>query len=166
MPQITASLIDRLTDKEPESEMEPVPLRTIDTEDFKKSVCRDLEWLLNTRASDPASLSDKRELTVTDYGVPDFGDYFITGKDDQQRLEKNLERAISAFEPRLQGIKVGIGPVDRDREDIPYEKSLRVIVEVVINGLIIAETDREPVAFSTVLEPKSGIGKLRESRPE
>ena len=93
MPQYKASIIDRLIVEEPESGRESVPLRTFGWEEFKESVRRDLEWLLNTRCSDPRSLLDKRELTVLDYGVPDFGDYFITGTADQQRLEDKKRRS-------------------------------------------------------------------------
>lgn len=168
MPQYKASIIDRLIVEEPESRGESVPLRAFGEEEFRESVRRDLEWLLNTRSSDPRSLLDKRELTVLDYGVPDFGDYFITGTADQQRLEKNLTRAITAFEPRIQGVKVSIRQVGPDdvRDDIPLEKTLRVIVEVVINGLIKVEKGRDPISFSTILEAKSGIGELREREPD
>jgi type VI secretion system protein ImpF len=167
MTQYRASLIDRLIDDDPESGREAVPLRTLDWEDFKASVRRDLEWLLNTRTSDPASLREKEELTVLDYGIPDFGDYFITGKADQQRLEKNLTRAITDFEPRLRGVKVGIQPVsDKAKEEMSREKSLRVVVEIVISGLIVVESEREPISFSTVLEAKSGIGPLQERKTE
>jgi len=153
-----ASLIDRLVDEHPETEREAIPLRTLNKDQLRASIRRDLEWLLNTRTPIPASQFDRKELTVLDYGVPDFSSYTTTSATDQQRLARRLKRAISAFEPRLQDIRINVNPV------IVNEKTLRVVIEVVIRAVVAVDTMREAVSFSTVLHAKSGTGRVYERK--
>ncbi|QTA85801.1 type VI secretion system baseplate subunit TssE [Desulfonema magnum] len=153
-----ASLIDRLVDEHPESEREAIPLRTLNKNQLKASIRRDLEWLLNTRTPIPGSLFDRKALTVTDYGVPDFSSYTTTSAVDQQRLAKRLTRAISAFEPRLQNVRVGVEPV------IVNEKTLQIVIEVVVKAVVVVDTMRESVSFSTILQKNSEARRVYEQK--
>lgn len=149
-----ASLIDRLVDLNPRSEGEARPLRTLSRKGLRDSIRRDLEWLLNSRTSLPAHLLDKQEeLTIIDYGIPDFGSYSPANTDDQELLANRINRSISAFEPRLQDISV---TVDHGMAD---EKTLRVT----INAVLIFESVREPVSFQTILQRQTGIWEVHES---
>ena len=147
-----ASLIDRLVDLDPRSHGEVRPLRSLDREQLKESIRRNLGWLLNTRTSFPADLIDRRDLTVMDYGIPDFGSYSPQDPDDQTLLARRITRSISAFEPRLQKVKVIIEP------EMENEKRLRIRIDAVM----IAESVTEPVSFQTVFQSKSATWELHE----
>lgn len=166
--QARASLIDRLIDKKPgEKQREPVPLKTLEKKAFLESVRRDLEWLLNTRNSDPAPLLDNGKRTVIDYGVPDFGDFFIGNPSDHHRLEENLRQCISDFEPRLRALKISVKKVDQNelKGTISSEKNLRVVLELVIRAEVIVEKQREPVSFTTFLKLGGTMEKLVMNEP-
>jgi type VI secretion system protein ImpF len=151
-PEARASLIDRLVDLEPKSGSEVRPLRTLSTEGLKSSVRRDLARLLNTRTSLPAHRFDTQELTVIDYGIPDFGAYWTTDENDQAFLADRIARSISTFEPRLQEVKVTVEPQRIN------EKTLRVNLEAVL----VVESVREPVSFETVFQGRTGTWEVHE----
>ena len=148
-----ASLIDRLVDLRPRSQWEAQPLRTLSREELKESVRRDLEWLLNTRTSFPGYLIDKKDLTVIDYGIPDFGFYSPANPDHRELLTKRITRSISAFEPRLQKVRVTAD------SEMPDEKTLRITIDAVLG----VESFREPVSFQTVLQSQAGTLEVHES---
>ena len=149
--QVRASLIDRLTDLQPQFGREPRPLRAVNRKQFKKSIRRDLSWLFNTRTPTPATLYDKKELTVIDYGIPDFGSYSPASKDDQSLLARRLTRAITSFEPRLKNVRIRVKP------EMTNEKNL----DVIIDAVMVVENVREPASFRTVFQKQTGEWKMR-----
>ena len=149
-----ASLIDRLVDLHPESTTEVRPLRSLSGEELKGSLRRDMEWLLNTRTSLPGSLFDKEELTVIDYGIPDFGSDSHANPDFQALLVKRLARSISAYEPRLQDVRVTVEPNSAD------ERGLHVIIDAVM----VVESIREPVSFRTIFHSLTGLVEVHEGQ--
>jgi type VI secretion system protein ImpF len=148
-----ASLIDRLIDRNPRSQWEAPPFRTLSREELKESVRRDLEWLLNTRTSLPGSLLDDKDLTVIDYGIPDFGFYSPANPDHQKLLAQRIRRSISVFEPRLQKVQVTVEP------EMPDEKTLVIHIDAVL----VVELFREPVSFQTVLQGQTGRLEIHET---
>ena len=148
-----ASLIDRLVDRDPRSQWEAPPFRTLSREELKESVLRDLEWLLNTRTSLPGSLLDEKDLTVIDYGIPDFGLYSPANPNHQRLLAQRIRRSISAFEPRLQKVRVTVEP------EMPDEKTLTIHIDAVL----VVEPFREPVSFQTVLQGQTGRLEINET---
>ena len=147
-----ASLIDRLVDLDPRSYGEARPLRSLNRDQLKESIRRNLGWLLNTRTSFPADLIDKRDLTVIDYGIPDFNHYSPQDPADQTLLARRITRSISSFEPRLQKVKVIVEP------EMENEKSLRIRIDAVMS----VESVTEPVSFQTVFQSKTGTWELHE----
>lgn len=61
---------------------------------------------------------------------------------DQMRMQRALEMAISAFEPRLENITVSLSPV----RDVDYKLRFR------IDARIKVEPAPEPVTFDTILQ--------------
>jgi type VI secretion system protein ImpF len=149
-----ASLIDRLVDDQPAVRRESRPLRTLTRKQLKAVVMRDLGWLLNTRTSGKPSRFDSEELTVIDYGMPDFGAYFTANPEDRERLIQRMIRAISAFEPRLQKVRIAVEPIKIN------EKKLKILIEAVI----VVHTVRAPVSFLTVFHDKTGTMEIYENR--
>ncbi len=139
---VRAPLLDRLVDEDPRRASETVPKRALTRRQYRDCVRRDLVWLLNTRTTTPSRFAGGEELTVLDYGIPDFGDLFTANRRDWSRLARSIERALRAFEPRLADPAV---EVEEQAGDIRR-------LAVVITATLIAEKDREPFAFPLVYD--------------
>ena len=149
-----ASLIDRLIDLHPKAQRESKPLRMLGRSGLKESIRRDLSWLLNTRTSLPASEFDDRQLTVIDFGIPDFGSYYTANENDRVKMNRRLVRAISFFEPRLRNVTVAVDTV------MLNEKALRIMID----AEMVVEDVRAPVSFLTILQDKSATLEINENR--
>jgi len=147
---LRASLIDRLIDEEPSVRREIRPLRTLSRKKLRASVVRDLLWLLNTRTPVPASVYQRKELTVIDYGIPDFGKSSPANPDDRDFLAQSIAKAISVYEPRLRNVRVFVKPETRD------EKTLVVVIE----AIMAVDELREPISFQTIYQKDSGAWDL------
>lgn len=97
------SLLDRLTDTEPERRSESRSQRVLSPQQLRASVQRDLSWLLNAiRLSAVESLEPYPEVerSVLNYGFPDLAGRTASSVDGAA-LERTLRRVIWEFEPRL-----------------------------------------------------------------
>ena len=97
------SLLERLTDREPERSAEPTEAERIDDSQLRQLVRRDLAWLLNTtHLAAGFDLAEFPEVarSVLNYGVPDLtGRTLSSVKGDQ--LERQLTQGFMCYEPRL-----------------------------------------------------------------
>jgi type VI secretion system protein ImpF len=97
------SLLDRLTDEEPEKKSEPKERRGLTQAKLRKSVLRDLNWLFNSsNLASVQNLDDSPEVakSVLNYGLPGFSGHTISGVDVLE-IERLLKQAICDFEPRI-----------------------------------------------------------------
>jgi type VI secretion system protein ImpF len=98
------SLLDRLTDNEPDRKQEYRENRIFTSIKLRESVRRDLEWLFNTTnlaTADPSI--NKAPLiarSVLNYGVPEISGHMISSV-DVSTLHNQLRQAIWDFEPRI-----------------------------------------------------------------
>ena len=102
---VTPSLLDRLTDDEPEKTQETRTERTYSLEAYRASVLRDLSWLLNSTSLEVRSMIDVSPYdeilsSVLNYGMPDLSGTSLSGL-DTATVEKTVRDAILQFEPRL-----------------------------------------------------------------
>ncbi len=118
--RLQPSLLDRLTDDEPEKGQESREKRVLSPSRLRESVRRDLSWLLNT--SNLAATQDlddfpEVERSTLNYGLPDLSGQ-TTSSIDKAALERLLRRVIWDFEPRLtrNSVKVRI-VADYDQMD-------------------------------------------------
>jgi type VI secretion system protein ImpF len=101
--RLQPSLLDRLTDDEPDRKQESREQRVLSPDRLRDSVRRDLTWLFNTTA-----LSAVQDLTgyphaersTVNYGVADMAGK-TTSSVNVPSLERGLRAAIWEFEPRL-----------------------------------------------------------------
>lgn len=152
---VTPSLLDRLIDYEPKMSQEAPKSRTTSLAEFKQSVRRDLEWLLNTR-NYPGELDERLEETpksVVNFGVPDFTGISAKSPPEIKRLNEALETAIKNFEPRFLDLKISLDTVSNS------DRTLRFRIEAFLN----TEPNPEPITFDTVLEIGSGDFEVKES---
>jgi len=97
------SLLDRLTDEEPDKKSEPKERRGLTQAKLRKSVLRDLNWLFNSSNLESVqSLDDCPEVakSVVNYGLPGFSGHTVSGVDVLE-IERLLKQAICDFEPRI-----------------------------------------------------------------
>lgn len=101
--RLQPSLLDRLSDDEPHKTSETRDKRVLSFQKLKRSVIRDIEWLLNAICLEASvDLGDYPQVrsSVLNFGVPDF-----TGRTandiDPLTLERILRQRILFFEPRL-----------------------------------------------------------------
>ena len=99
---------------------------------------------LNTRQVVGGIPPGLEELTrsVAAYGLPDFTTVSIKSPSDQNRMQRTLEAAIKAFEPRLDDVKVTITTVRATDQKMRFHIEARLKVEPA----------PEPVSFDTVLQ--------------
>jgi type VI secretion system protein ImpF len=131
-------LFDRLVDLTPEEKREATSWRRLSREEAKESVARELARLFDARRAEPLEIAAERtDLTVLDYGIPDYGNRSPADSTGRRLFERAIQRAIAAFEPRL------IGP-EVELETFPGRPSMLLarITGVLATGDIV-----EPVSF-------------------
>lgn len=152
--QLLPSVFDRLIDLEPTVPQDTPQSRSQVLHELKQSVRRDLQNLLNTRWRCDIWPPDyeELELSLVNYGIPDFSGVNMGGPDNQQRLIAIVERAIEFFEPRFLRFSL----VQSGREE-SFDRTLRFKIE----GLLRAEPAPEPVSYDTVMDVSSAEFQVR-----
>ncbi|WP_293372426.1 type VI secretion system baseplate subunit TssE [Nevskia sp.] len=101
--RLQPSLLDRLTDDEPEVRDESRERRVISATRLRDCVTRDLAWLLNAvQIEATVGLDDFPEVrrSVINYGIPDLTGVALS-RINVDRLSQSVREAILRFEPRL-----------------------------------------------------------------
>ncbi|MGH7620568.1 MAG: type VI secretion system baseplate subunit TssE [Gemmatimonadaceae bacterium] len=146
---VQPSLLDRLTDQDPRGLSDQRVSYAESVHNFKLSVQRDLEWLLNCRRTpDPAPESyEELQSSVYHFGIIDVTSLGESA-DSRARLLKQVDEALAMFEPRLTNVNISI--VDQEGES--RRRELRFVVE----GTLRLDPTPEQVAFDTVLHFSTG----------
>lgn len=101
--RLQPSLLDRLTDLQPDKTRESSSQQSMSQEQFKAAVIRDLGWLLNSVALDVCTNLDAYPAvakSVLNYGLPDLSGH-TSSTIDVHHVEKAIRAAILQFEPRV-----------------------------------------------------------------
>lgn len=101
--RLQPALLDRLVDDEPEKLQETLQFSVVSKGRLKRTVLRDLSWLLNTTSHHTdTQLDDYPQVkkSVINYGIP-----VLSGKNfsstDWRDLERQIHEAVIFFEPRI-----------------------------------------------------------------
>lgn len=101
--RLQPALLDRLVDDEPEKRQETLQFSVVSKGRLKRTVLRDLSWLLNTTSHHTDSQLDdypQVKKSVINYGIP-----VLSGKNfsstDWRELERQIHEAVIFFEPRI-----------------------------------------------------------------
>lgn len=150
--RVRPSVLDRLIDYEPEFSREAAASRVKNLRILKQSVRRDMEWLLNTRATMgiPPELKEVQASLLV-YGLPDISTFSGRSVADRMRLRRAVEQAIEAFEPRLEGVVVTVDP----------EPGPSLALKFRIEGRLKVDPAPEPVSFDTLLQIGSGEFRVK-----
>ncbi|MEJ7807537.1 MAG: type VI secretion system baseplate subunit TssE, partial [Telluria sp.] len=101
--RLQPSLLDRLSDDEPDTSTESRERRILSLRTLREGVLRDLAWLLNTTNLLSVIATDALPhvaTSVLNFGVPVMSGNSLTGL-NISKLERGIRQAIWDFEPRL-----------------------------------------------------------------
>jgi len=148
-PQLKHSVLDRLvqSDRKWDGTRPTGWGESLDV--VKRSLLRDLQWILNTRqTSQPAEAPHGLlRKSVYNFGLPDITVLSATSSETPGRLRRFIEDAIETFEPRLTDVRVTLSS-SGDTKD----RRVQFLIEADLN----VDPDPERVEFDTVLEVSSG----------
>ena len=161
--RLQPSLLDRLSDDEPDKRQESRDKRVLSPGRLRESVRRDLGWLFNT--TNLESVQDLEEYpqvarSVVNFGLPDFAGHTASSVDIPM-LEQLLKRAIWDFEPRLirNTVKVRLVIDEEDMshnamsfdieaelwaQPIPLRLYLRTQIDLETGGVEVADMGNKP----------------------
>lgn len=101
--RLQPSLLDRLTDRAPDTKSESRERRVLSIQRLREAVLRDLAWLMNTgQLETTEDLDDYPYVqdSVLNFGIPDITGSTASGA-DTRALEKAVREAVVRFEPRI-----------------------------------------------------------------
>lgn len=118
--RLQPSLLDRLTDFEPDARHEPRERRVLSQRALRDSVQRDIGWLLNASGLD--AVQDVAgyphvATSVLNYGLPDLAGRHVAGL-TKAALERRIREALWAFEPRLMRDTVRVTALEDTRAPV------------------------------------------------
>ena len=100
--RLQPTLLDRLTDLDPNSRVESDDSRVMNKSQIREAVLRDLSWLLNAVKPMPgiAGAYPVADDSVLNYGLPPMSGQ-LASRVDITLLERAIKHAIVRFEPRV-----------------------------------------------------------------
>ena len=143
--RLAPTLLDRLLDDTPHQRAEAQPWRLCSLDDYKQSVVRDLEVMVNTRRellSESLDLYPALQGTVLEYGLPDFIGKGVHSTEDRQLIQRQLELAIERSDHRFRNVRVILA------DQAEKSRMLRFRVEAL---LVLVDVTR-PISFDAVLQ--------------
>ena len=159
--RLQPSLLDRLTDTEPDSKVESRAQRVLSLNRLRRSVLRDLGWLLNcgclSVTEDLDAFPDAKR-SVINYGVRDLAGSVAVAADLDQ-VEREVKQAILDFEPRILADSLHV-KVRRDEEAMSY-RTLTFDIE----GQLWAQPLPVSMFLSTEVDLETGATTVNASPP-
>jgi type VI secretion system protein ImpF len=116
--RLQPALLDRLTDDDPTSQVEPPEQAVMSRTRLRQAVLRDLSWLFNaTRLSDsePLDAYPQARRSVIDFGLPALSGQTASSL-DIKGLEQRVRDAIIAHEPRILKHTLAVEALVSDRQ--------------------------------------------------
>lgn len=101
--RLQPSLLDRLTDDDPDHQQESREQRILNVRRLRESVRRDLAWLFNTTNLAVVQNLDaypEAAASVLNYGIPELSGHTVADMPVIE-LERQVRQAILTFEPRI-----------------------------------------------------------------
>ncbi len=157
--RLQPSLLDRLTDNDPEKKQESRDKRVLSLQRLREAVRRDLTWLLNCgNLSATDDLDDYPEVnrSVINFGVPDLAGSTASTL-NRSDVERMLRQSVLNFEPRIipETLKVRL---DRD-----HEQMTRNALVFLIEGELWAQPVPMQLFLKTALDLETGAIDVTET---
>jgi type VI secretion system protein ImpF len=150
--RLQPSLLDRLTDDNPEQTRETRERRVLNLRQLREGVIRDLSWLLNTGNLDSVEDLDpypEVQDSVLNYGMPHLAGNTASGV-DLRAVERRIKDAIVKFEPRILSKSVRVR-VSVDADDFSHNA---MVME--IQGELWAQPVPERLFLKTAVDLETG----------
>ena len=157
--RLQPSLLDRLTDDHPESKKEAWQHRVLSERKLRKSVLRDLSWLLNSSGLPSGVDLESHPLvaeSTLNFGMPDLAGLSLSGL-DITKVEERLKDVIMHFEPRISRESLNIHAVRQEKDEMSHNA---LVFE--IQGDLWAHPMPLHVLLKTELDLESGDVKVTE----
>lgn len=138
-------LLEKLFDDAPREPGHGI-FKRLSLEEFKESVARDVEALLNSRfVMDEEALRNYPhcQRSLATYGLNDFSGRSLASSPDRAFICRALELAIARHEPRLTQVRVSLDPDQRSTGALRFS----------ISAMLVVHPSREPVSFDALLQP-------------
>jgi len=157
--RLQPSLLDRLTDDEPQKQVESRDRRVLSTARLRESVKRDLGWLLNSgnlEATEDLTDYPLAARSTLNYGIPDLAGHTASSA-DLREMERALRQAIWDFEPRIlrDSLVVRAGTISED--------SSHNVIAFEIEGELWAEPVPLHLLVRTEFDLEAGEARVVES---
>ena len=145
-----APLFDRLAQVEDSKREVP---HWLDTKQLERSVFKELITIVQTRSrlTFPEFLT-KKNLTVLDYGLPDFYGKSVQNSDNRNEINQILTKAFLFFEPRLKNINIEHLVDSQNKAELKFQ----------ISGDLQTDQSTEPVSFLISSESEFKDSSLQE----
>jgi type VI secretion system protein ImpF len=152
--RLQPSLLDRLTDDQPDAMVESRDRRVLSMRILRKAVLRDIGWMLNAtnlRAAqkeivDYPLVAD----SVVNFGMPDMAGRSASGY-KMQDLERDIRQALWDFEPRLVRSSVEVRCIAGRLESTGHN-----VAHFEVEGDLFAFPYPEHLFFKTALDLETG----------
>lgn len=157
--RLQPSLLDRLTDNEPDAKVESRAQRVLSLSRLKRSVLRDLAWLLNSgnlAITEDLTAYKQVQNSVLNFGISDLAGKTVS-KTDVPALEREIRQAILDFEPRILANSLKVR-VNLDRAKMSH-KTMTFVIE----GQLWAQPLPVNLYLSTDLDLESGSAAVVET---
>jgi type VI secretion system protein ImpF len=158
--RLQPSLLDRLTDENPQSGVESRDQRMVSWQRLRDAVRRDLAWLLNCvhlDATQDLSAWPLVARSTVNYGLPETTGVPLANV-DVDTLQKRVRQAVLDFEPRLLRNKLTV-TIEKDTEAMS-RNSLVFLIE----GEIWARPVPQSIFVRTEFDLETGAVKVDERR--
>ena len=158
-----SSLLDKLTDKAAEELYESRDKFFLSTQELKKSVLRDLNWLFNTTGL--SALQDLKFFPLAASSVINFGFPNLAGKTASSinlaEIEQLMRETLVKFEPRISSetLEVQIIPGHQIRSDQHFQGSHNCLV-LEVRGVLWGQSRPEPFYIEAKLDLEVGTVKI------
>lgn len=152
------SLLQKLFDDAPKAKTAGGIFRSISLEQYKESVARDLEGLLNSRAAfseETLSSYPNCQKSLMTYGLRDFSTMSLANAYDRASICRALEQSIARHEARLHDVRVTLEANARNSVGGLHFS---------IHALLDVQPAREPISFDALLQPSTlqySVSRLR-----
>jgi type VI secretion system protein ImpF len=156
MKSFEPSLLEKLFDEAPRTTGAGA-MRALSLDQYKQSVARDLEGLLNSRAAfqaDDLSAFPECHRSMLTYGLRDFSAMSLANAKDRTAICVSLKQAIVRHESRLHDVAV----------TLDAGAQLGSGLHFTIKGVLDVHPAREPISFDALLQPSTlqySVSRLR-----
>jgi type VI secretion system protein ImpF len=158
--RLQPSLLDRLTDDEPESKQESRERRVLSLPRLREAVLRDLAWLFNTTnlaVAEDLSNYPNVARSVLNFGMPELTGTTVAGL-DRAALERQVRECICNFEPRLRRQTLELRVTHA-----PHESHHRAL-EFEIIGELLAKPIPLQLFLKTEIDLENGTAEVVDAR--